>query len=411
MFGYRRKSFRKAAAMLSTIRKEPADLKTLFALQKLLIAEITLAERRVRENKARANAEQGNRSAYYEKRAQAHRQSIYYWKAFGDAIAFLYCDRFALKHVYYNTHNGNVRQDGGFISGSAGFEQEFDTLRKLVEGGYPCVLCDLTNTIRYGDVCVMVEDDPILIEVKASGTKNQRRARQLRNLKTLREFYRTDASSGLRGFPSIYRMATRSVPHSFEEELNECIEESYERDYALKSPEPGVCYVAISGDVRVEEVSSQLSLAEPLLFSLNETRRDRAWSPYYPFTLLIRSERALYDFMLGRLIVMVLLDVAVIRDLVRTMGWIPKFDLESDYPVWASRNGGEEQAGLSGHALTRAAMEALSLKWVVEEGIRELEPSGRLPDKAVEIPTPGRCRGWSGGTGCATLERPGCGHQ
>ena len=258
-------------------------------------------------------------------------------KAFGDAIAFLYCDRFALKHVYYNTHNVNVRQDGGFISGSAGFEQEFDILRKLVEGGCPCVLCDLTNTIRYGDICVMVEDDPILIEVKASRTKNRRRARQLKNLKTLREFYKTDASSGLRGFPSVYRIATRSVPYSFEEELNECIEESYERDYALKSPEPGVCYVAISGEVRVEEVFGQVNLTEPLWFSLNEAKRDRAWSPYYPFTLLIRSERALYDFMLGRLFVMVLLDVAVIRNLVRTLGWIPKFDWESNYPVWASR--------------------------------------------------------------------------
>ena len=377
MFGYRRSSFRKAAAMLSTIRNEPTDLETMFDLQELLIAEITLAERRVQENKTRANAEQGKQSAYYEKRAQAHRQSIYYWKAFGDAIAFLYCDRFALKHVYYNTHNANVRQDGGFISGSAGFEQEFGTLRKLIEGGYPSVLCDLTNTIRHGDICVMVEADPILIEVKSSGTKNQRRARQLRNLKTLREFYETDVSHGLRGFSTVYRVATRSVPYSFEMELNECIDDSYERAYALKSPEPGVYYVAIAGDVRVDDVFRQMHLAEPWLFSLNEAKRNRVWSPYYPFTLLIRSERALYDFILGRLFVMILLDVAVMKDLVRKLGWMPKFDVESDYPLRASRNGGEEQARLSGHALARAAMEALSLKWVVEEGIRGHEDVAR----------------------------------
>ena len=359
--------------MLSTIRNEPADLKTLFELQKLLIAEITLAERRVQENKAHSNAERGKRSAYYEKRAKAHRHSIYYWKAFGDAIAFLYCDRFALKHVYYNTHNAKVRQDSGFISGSAGFQKELDALRKLVEGGCPCVLCDLTNTIRYGDICIMAQNDPILIEVKSSGTRDRRRTRQLRNMKTLREFYETDVSNGLRGFSSVNRIATRSVPYSFEKELNECIDEAYERDYALKSPEPGVCYVAISGDIRVEDVFRQVNLTEPLLFSLNEARRKRAWSPYYPFTLLIRSERALYDFMLGRLFVMVLLDVAVMRDLVRTLGWMPEFDLESTYPLWASRDGGEERAGLSGHLLARAAMEALSLKWVVEEGLRGLE--------------------------------------
>ena len=140
MIGYRRNSFHKAAAMLLTIRNELTDLKTLFSLQKLLITEITLAEQRVQENKARSNSERGKQSAYYKRRAQAYRQSIYYWKAFGDAIAFIYCDRFALKHVYYNTHNTNAKQDGGFISGSTGFEQEFDTLQNLLDRGIPCVL-------------------------------------------------------------------------------------------------------------------------------------------------------------------------------------------------------------------------------------------------------------------------------
>ena len=359
--------------MLSTVRSQPADLKTLFDLQKLLIAEVMLAEARVRENKALASAEHGKRTAYFETRAQAHRQSIYYWKAFGDAIAFLYCDRFALKHVYYNTHNVNVRQDGGFISGSEGFEKEFDALQRLLDGGCPCVLCDLTNTIRYGDICVLVGDDPIILEVKSSGTRNRRRARQLRNMRTLRDFYETDISHGLRGFSTVHRVATRSVPNSFDVEFNQCIDQSYERGYALKSPEPGVCYVAISGDAEVEDVFNQVNLAEPWLFSLNEAKRNRAWSPHYPFTLLIRSEHALYDFMLGRLFVVALLDVVVMKDLVRAMGWTPKFDVEFDYPLRASRNGGEEQAGLSGQTLARAAMEALSLRWVIQEGIRGFE--------------------------------------
>ena len=373
MLGYRRNSFRKAAAMLLTIRNQPADVKTLLDLQELLIAEVRLAEERVRKYRALAKAELGKRSRYFETRAQAYRQSIYYWKAFGDAIAFLYCDRFALKHVYYNTRNMKARQDGGFISGSSGFEQEIKALRSLLDGGCPSVLCDLTNTIRYGDICVLAEDDPTIIEVKSSGTKDRRRTRQLRNLRTLQEFYETDVSHGFRGFPTVHRVAMRSIPKTFEVEFNQCIDESYLRGYAVKSPEPGVCYVAISGDVRLEDIFEQVNLAEPCLISLNEAKRNRAWSPYYPFTLLIRSERALYDFILGRLFVMVLLDMAVIKGLVHAMGWTPKFDMESDYWLWASKNGGEEQAGVSGHLLSRAAMEAMSLRWIVEEGIRGLD--------------------------------------
>ena len=373
MFGYRRGSFRKAVTMLSTIRDQPADVETLFDLQKLLIGEVTLAERRVRENKALAKAEGGRRGQYFAARARAHRQSIYYWKAFGDAIAFLYCDQFALKHVYYNTHDVNVRQDGGFISGSAGLAQELKALRGLLNAGCPCVLCDLTNTVRYGDICVLAGDDPKIIEVKSSGTKDRRRMRQFRNLTTLRQFYADDMSEGFRGFQTVHRVEMRSSLKSFEAELNQCIDESYERGYGLKSPEPGVCYVAVSEDVRLEAIFEQVNLVEPWLFSLNEAKRNRAWSPYYPFTLLVRSERALYDFILGRLFVMVLFDVAVIKGLVRAMGWTPEFDAESDYALLASRNGGEERAGFAMHMLVRTALEALSLRWVVEEGIRGFE--------------------------------------
>lgn len=361
--------------MLSTVRDQPADMQTLFELQKLLIAEVTLAEGRVRQNKALARGERGKRSRHFEVRAQGYRRSIYFWKAIGDAIAFLYCDRFALKHVYYNTHNAKVRQDGGFISGSAGFKREFEVLGKLLDDGCPCVLCDLTNTVRYGDICVLAGDDPKILEVKTSGTRDRRMTRQIRNIRKLQDFYATDASHGLRGFPTVHRVETRSAMKSFESEFNQCIDESYERGYAVKSPESGVCYVAIAEDVRQEEIFEQVSLGEPWAFSLNEVKWNQAWSPYYPFTLLIRSERALYDFILGRLFIMAVLDVAVMKNLVSAMGYTPEFDAESDYPIRGSRNGGEEQFGVSVHLLKRAALETLSLRWVVEEGIRDFEDS------------------------------------
>ena len=374
MFGYRRASFGKAVAMLSTIRNHPHDLKTLLRLQELLIAEIMLAEERVKENKGFAKAERGEKSAYIEKRAQAHRQSIYYWKAFGDAIAFLYNDRFALKHVYYNTHNLNVRQDAGFISGAKGFEQEFIILKTLLDRGCPGVLCELTNTIRYGDICLLIDNDPKVIEVKSSKTKDRRQARQKRKMQTLREFYETDISHGLRGLPTVHRLSVKNSPKSFEAELNQCIDESYKEGYALKSPEPGVCYVAISRKVEVKDVFEQVNLVEPWVFSLTGAKMNRDWSPYYPFTLLIRSEHALYDFMMGRLHLIVFLDVAVMKDLIRSKGWTPRLEEGSPYPLWAIKNGAnEEQAGFSQHFLARAAMETVSLRWVVEEGIRGFE--------------------------------------
>ena len=373
MFGYRRASFRRAVALLASIRDEPGNVEAIYELQKLLIAEVTLAEGRVRDSKGLAKNDAMRRSRF-EARARAHRQSIYYWKAFGDAIAFLHCDRFALKHVYYNTDNLGVKQDGGFISGAAGFEQELEALRGVLDAGIPGVLCDLTNTIRYGDVCLLAGNDPVVVEVKSSATRDRRRSRQIRRLKTLREFYENDIAHGLRGLGTVFRVETRSEPRSFEHEFNACIEAAYERGYAVIGPEPGVRYVAVTGDVEEGKVFREVDLEEPWLFSLNEAKMERGWSPYYPFALLIRSERALYDFLLGRLLLFVVLDVAVMKELAQSMGWTTvEVDAEADYSLQVARNRGKEKAGLAKSALARAAFEAVSLRWLVEEGLGGFE--------------------------------------
>ena len=352
-----------------TIRADLKNLDAIYELQELLIAEVTLAEGRVRDSRERAKNDI-TRRAKFETRTRSFQRSIFFWKAFGDALAFLYCDRFALKHVYYSTHNLNSKQDGGFISGEAGFGDELAALRTFIDAGIPSVLCDLTNTIRYGDLCLLVDNDPILLEVKSSGTRDRRRVRQARRLKTLQEFYETDVSQGLRGFETIMRVETRSEPKSHEDEFNKCIATAYERGYAVTYPESGVCYVAIRDAVELNDVFQDVKLKEPWVFFLNEKKRERAWPPHYPFTLLIRSKRALYDFLLGRLHLVVLIDVAVIADLAYSMGWeTVEIDMDEDYSLKVTRNDGEEQSALAQNTLVRAAFEALSLRWLVEEGI------------------------------------------
>ena len=132
MVGYRRHSFNQALGMLSAIRSDPTDLTSLRGLQELLISEITLAERRVRDNKERARIAHDSKPEHFSARAKSLQNAIYYWKMFGDAVAFTYVDRFALKHVHYNVHNLRSKQNAGFLSGSAGFEREVEVLRGLL---------------------------------------------------------------------------------------------------------------------------------------------------------------------------------------------------------------------------------------------------------------------------------------
>ena len=366
MFGYRRHSFDRAADILSRLRQNQSDLQQLLLLQKLLVSEILLAEDRFRKYRTTARRDDSKRSQYYRARLPSLRRSIYYWKMFGDAIAFLYIDRLALKHTFYNTKNTNPRQDAGFISGSAGFSHELRVMNAIVARGAPCVLTALTNTIRYGDICLLTGDDPTIIEVKASSTKDRRRTRQRKNMQALSEFYRTDELHGFRGFPSVRRTETPECD-SHDEAFNRCIFEAYRKGTSIVSPEKGVEYIAVA-DPRTSaiDIVEQSTADEPWLFYLNDWKTNQSWAPYYPPTLLIETKSALYDFLLGRLHIVVLLDAAVMRERAVEMGYTLRIVPDDEYALQARHNCSDTEVNISKHLMLRAALESVSVKWILQ---------------------------------------------
>lgn len=383
MFGYRRHSYKEATALLSAIRSSPSDLKSLLSLQELLISEITLAERRVRQSKERARTDGGGKAHYFSERAKSLQRVIYYWKTFGDAIAFLYIDRFALKHVFYNTRNLEERQHAGFLSDSLGFEREVEVARNIIETGCPCVLTGLTNTIRYGDICLLIGPDPEPIEIKSSGVGNRRSTRQRQNLRKLSRFYKTDKLDGFRGSSTVRRIATDTDCVSFENEFNQCVDLAYKKRRATVSPEEGVYYLAFAGtEADIEGAFEEISVNSVWVFYLNSLKTNQVWAPYYPFTLLIRNDDALYDFILGRLHIVVLLDVDIAKKTAKEMGYVPEIDLDADYPLVAKKAGIEGEMRISKHLLLRSALEAVSLRWIVQEGLNGFEKfSINAPDQ------------------------------
>lgn len=141
MLGYRKRSFARAHALLHTLRADLEDLATLRDLQKLLLREIIRAEEKIRELKTELTTMKGTaesaaarRSAYLENRIEGFRQRAYIWRCFGDAIAFLYMDKFALKHCFYSTENTSAKQDAGFIMGKEGLAGA-PLLASLARGG------------------------------------------------------------------------------------------------------------------------------------------------------------------------------------------------------------------------------------------------------------------------------------
>ena len=369
MFGYRRHAFKKSVTLLSAIRHDPVNLEALQGLQDLLISEITLAERRIQQLRNSARVETDVRSKYHT-RIRSLRRTTYYWRTFGDAIAFLYLDRFTLKHVFYNTHNLNPKQPAGFIAGSIGLSLEVEIRDRLIEHGIPCVLTDLTNTIRYGDICMLDGPDPQLIEVKSSKTKDRRQSRQRERLRRLDEFYKTDRLPGLRGFPVVERVSTHTDYDTHSEKFNRCIRHAYDHGHAVVSPEAGVYYVAVVQTSRsMEEIIQRIRASKVWLVYLNSFKSDGSWAPYYPFTLLIESGRALYDFLLGRLHLTVLLDIAVVEQRVIDMGYSPQINMNDDYFLRIRRLDTDGEVGVAKHLLLRVALEAMSMEWVLRTSL------------------------------------------
>ena len=238
--------------MLQTLRAAPEDLVTLKELQKLLLDEIIRTEAKIRElktalkliKKQPENGPTTRRSSYLEGRIEGFRKSAFVWRCFGDAIAFLYMEKHALKHTFLSTENTNAKQVAGFIGDKEGLAYELAVIDSALEHNVPALLVDLTNTIRHGDICLMGEPDPHLIEVKASKTLDSRGKKQKRSLEKLRTFYETDKCEDLRGYPELRRRSSEIAEKAYVDQLNECIIEAGINGWAVRQPERGLHYIA-----------------------------------------------------------------------------------------------------------------------------------------------------------------------
>jgi len=390
MLGYRKKSFADAHAMLASLRDDLSDLGTLKGLQQLLYREIVRTEKKIRELKAERNAvtttggkQAKRRSSILLSRIDKIRHCAYVWRCFGDAIAFSYMDRFALKQTFYSTERPREKQGAGFLSDKAGRATEIAYLEFAFENDIPALLVDLTDTIRHGDICLMGEPDPFLIEVKAGSKVDSRGRRQIRGLAKLREFYENDLAEGLRGAVGIRRVAPSVPGRDYIKELNECVSEAMKDGHAVRKPENGLYYIAMSStmsseSLQVSDILDRLELKKSWVIALNEFKIERRWAPYYPFILSIADKDHLWAFIRGDLYVVVIVEQDRLCHLAREKGYDATLTIDREPGVGGLtiRNPADATGmSVSSHFLARIAFEFLSPEWVVTTAI-EMGSSG-----------------------------------
>jgi hypothetical protein len=357
------------AESLRRLEREPRNMESLVGVQGELVRLIKRTETRIAELRDAVGAdtaqlkagrhpkEESNR---LRKRIDAGKKQIgdhhylkFIWKCFGDGIAFMYLDKFALKHTFYDTTDYKPKQDAGALSGKEGFRREWAIVKKLAKSDIPAMLCDITNILRHGDVCGLSGPDPMPVEIKSSKNINER----------LRKFYKNDEARNFRGVPHVRRSEFSPPEITHVDVMNECIGASEGNAIATMSPEPGLHYYCIREASGLN--ATDALTPESIMCLLNEAKRERNWMPYFPFTLSIRDPRHLYEFIRGDFTLAVIVERAELVKQFATDGIKVVLSNEGDWAVWMRRRGSAGTSAVSQQMFGRMFYEFQSLAWFV----------------------------------------------
>ncbi len=401
MMKVRKKAFLRLCALLRTIEANRDDLAAVKELNLQLLKEITRDEGHILHLRAEgktlthqlktgrlAKAEATvlrRKIAAVDRRVERYHEQIYFWRCIGDGLAYAYISSFNIKHVFFDTTASLPKQEAGFISGKTGLEREVAVLASAIAHGVPAVLCDLTNIVRYGDVCLLGADDPVPLEVKSRKGLNQRGLRQAAKLAKLTGFLETDQAEDFRGAPQIRRKTYDQPYKDHIESFNACIERAHQSGHDIVSPEPGLVYAAYYDDTPFETLLDTLGMAKPAVFLLNLEKAERNWAPYLPFVNSIRDLDRLHEFVVGELILYVVLDLQTLCEQMTMPGWRTAVVDDYDLALVFENPTTGAQFALSRQFIGRIGFELASLEWIASHGRDFVRRTAEEVDQSVLI--------------------------
>jgi hypothetical protein len=382
MIARRRIAFLRLCTILRSIEADLGNLDAVRALNVGVLKEILRDEVHIR--RLRTLQKELNRKLKTErpKRAEAlllrkqikrhqdaiegYENQLFTWRCIADGLVYAYISTFNVKHAYFDTATLSVKPSAGFIGGKVGHQNELDMLHWAIEHRVPAVLSDITNVIRYGDICLLSNDDPYPVEVKSARALNQRGKRQAAQLSELDAFLTNDMAIGFRGMPDVRRVEFSTPSRDCLADLNACIQSARCDGWNVVCPERGLVYAAIFGGAVPNDLFECLGMTRPAVFLLNSHKTSRAWAPYLPFTNSIRDLEDLYDFVVGKLSVIVFVDAAVLCDHLAVRSWKSSLIEHADYTILMEHTSSGAKFAISSQFFRRFGLEFMSIDWFME---------------------------------------------
>jgi hypothetical protein len=381
--------------MLNDLDPESSDLRPLAEIQGYLIDRVVGTEAKVSKQKAlrkslksklrEKGASKAKSSAIKEQvtscnaRISGYKFLLYLWRCFGDGIANKYVSKWNLKRFFYAHDSLEMKPAPGYLGGKKGIRAERHLLQEALSNNVPALLCDLTNIIRHGDVCLLGASDPFVIEVKSSANRNKRTDRQLLAIREIHQYLEEDVGS-VGGFRGMQRQALHLEERHHNLAINHVAVEAADGRLSRISPEEGVFYIGVptQNDVNIEQLFE--GVEEPMVFMLNHDKTEQLWGNYYPFTLSLLEPETLYAFLSGAIFLLVVIGQPSLRARANAAGFdlnvVMANNVGFELLNRASTFNSESPYAASEHFVGRLAFEFLSLDWFFESGrlmINDLE--------------------------------------
>ncbi len=341
------------------------DLKKLLDIQKRLLAAVIDAEKEIKAAKA-AGVD-----------PLEWQYVRYNFLCLGDALAFLYIDRFALKQTYFNVDNANAKQSGGFVSGKSGLDNELALLTEAIGHRVPAVLCDLTNVIRYGDVCLLGDIDPVPIEVKSSNKKDSRRNKQKKKLQALSNFIVNDRAENFRGLKGTTLRATlAATPRAFDGQIQQAVSEAITDGTSHFEVDSCLAFLIISDcEPDYDVLFASVTHGNGLIISINERKSSMDWGCYFPYSLTLSDTEHFSRFVKGEVHILAVLKLDAFEANLSTQDFSLKVEANEDSircQINFSDKGDIDYFFIGEHMMCRMWTDFLYPSWIVENMVQTL---------------------------------------
>lgn len=389
MLPYYKKHICQLHEMLKGLDPESTDMKPLLGIQNYLISRIIDTERKLFRSKTqlgqfksdlrrRGNSKLESHSlknsiTTLNRRVLGYKFLLYTWRCFGDGIACKYISKWNLKRFLYEGSSPDVKQKSGNIGGKEGFKPELELMNNALANGVPAVLCDLTNILRHGDLCLLGDNDPVVIEVKSSQNTNRRTERQYEELQKIDNYLNNDFGD-VGGFRHMRRETLESDERNYFGQINQIANAALAGGTHYISPEAGIHYFAVHTGAKYDFGEELSEIGEPILFMLNEKKTNQQWDNFYPFVLSILNSSTLYAFLTGRIYLFVVLDGASIKYATESLGYASTIALDNDYVLSLDKLDDKGMSlgtfALSYHIFSRVAFDFTSFDWLIRTQIQ-----------------------------------------